>query len=82
MKQPEDNMTLDMHDPGAVITCDNPKPNSKPTYRYFIKTEGGATLAWSGLTQREAKMMHKLMDKHNPLQSNVNVLRHGWEEVQ
>jgi hypothetical protein len=85
MKQPEDNMTLDMHDPvqeaapGAVITPDN--PNSKPTYRFFINTERGATLAWSGLTLREAKAMNKLMDKHNPLQSNVNVLRHGWEEV-
>lgn len=76
MKQPEDKYTVDMH--GEVITLDN----SKPTYRFFIKTGEGATLAWSGLTQREAKLMHKLMDKFNPLQSNVDVIRCGWEEVQ
>ena len=58
------------------------QPDTKLTYRFYITTEGGATLAWSNLTLREAKAMNKLMEKQNPLQSNVNVLRFGWEEVQ
>jgi hypothetical protein len=71
MKQAIDTFTADMF--GV--------PETKPTYRFFITTEDGATIAWSNLTQREAKAMYKLMEKQNPLQSNVNVPRFGWEEV-
>ena len=72
MKQAEDKLTADMFG----------QPDTKPTYRFYITTENNETLAWSNLTLREAKAMNKLMDKFNPLQSNVNVLRFGWEEVQ
>jgi hypothetical protein len=71
MKQAIDKYTADMF--GV--------PETKPTYRFYIETEDGICIAWSHLTMREAKVMHKLMDKHNPLQSNVNVTRCGWEEV-
>jgi hypothetical protein len=71
MKQAEDKFTADMF--GV--------PEAKPTYRFIIKIDSGATLAWSNLTLREAQAMNKLMNKHNPLQSSVNVSRFGWEEV-
>jgi hypothetical protein len=71
MKQAEDNKTIDMF--GV--------PEGKPTYRFYIETDDGVCIAWSHLTMREAKAMYKLMDKYNPLQSNVNVTRSGWEEV-
>jgi hypothetical protein len=71
MKQAEDKYTADMF--GV--------PEAKPTYRFFIKTDSGDCVAWSNLTLREAKAMHKLMDKQNPLQSSVNISRFGWEEV-
>lgn len=91
MKQAEDNKTIDMLDamykepqaPEVRKAMHNllMQPISKPTYRFFIKMENGATLAWSNLTLREAKAMNKLMNKHNTLQSSVNVSRFGWEEV-
>jgi hypothetical protein len=91
MKQAEDNKTIDMLD----IMCKEPQapevrravyalvlePIVKPTYRFYIETDDGVCIAWSNLTQREAKAMYKLMEKQNPLQSNVNVTRSGWEEV-
>jgi len=72
MKQAEDKLTADMFG----------QPDTKPTYRFPVTIRGGATLAWSNLTLREAKAMDKLMDKFNPLQSNVHYRRYGWEEVQ
>jgi hypothetical protein len=94
MKQAEDNKTIDMLDAMckqpqalevrravyALVMEPIAKP-TKPTYRFIIKTDSGATLAWSNLTLREAQAMNKLMNKHNPLQSSVNVSRFGWEEV-
>jgi len=68
MKQADDTKTIDMFD-------------TKPTYRFYITTEGGATLAWSNLTLRQAEAMNKLMSKFNPLQSNVHYRRYGWEET-
>ena len=70
MKQIEDQFTADMFG----------KPEGKPTYRFFINA-GDTTIAWSNLTRREAMAIHKLMAKQNPLQSNVDVTRFGWEEL-
>jgi hypothetical protein len=91
MKQAEDNKTIDMLDamykePQApevrrAVYALVLEPIVKPTYRFYIETENNETLAWSNLTLREAKAMNKLMNKHNTLQSSVNVSRFGWEEV-
>ena len=94
MKQAIDTFTIDMLDAMckepqapevrravyALVMEPIAKP-TKSTYRFFIKMENGATLAWSHLTLREAQAMNKLMNKHNTLQSSVNVSRFGWEEV-
>ena len=72
MKQAEDKLTADMFG----------QPDTKPTYRFYITTENNETLAWSNLTLRQAEVMNKLMDKFNPLQSNVHYRKYGWEEVQ
>ena len=71
MKQAIDTFTADMFG----------EPKTKETYRFYIETDDGVCIAWSHLTLREAKVMHKLMDKYNILQSNVNVTRTGWELV-
>lgn len=71
MKQAIDTFTADMFG----------EPETKPTYRFYIETDKGDCIAWSRLTLREAKAMHKLMDKYNILQSNVTATDFGWELV-
>jgi hypothetical protein len=71
MKQPEDNLTIDMH--GAVITPDNSKPDR---YRFYVETESDE-IVWDNLTLKQARDMRAWTDKAQP----SNVKSFGWELI-
>ncbi len=74
MKQPEDNLTIDMH--GAVITPDNSPPAKSDRYTFYIETEADE-IVWRGLTLKQARDMKAWTDKVQP----HNVKTYGWELI-
>lgn len=76
MKQIEDTYTMDMH--GEVITPDNQTAqNAKTYYRFYIETESGESLWWTGLSRKQARDMYAYTSAHQP----SNAVRYGWEEM-
>jgi hypothetical protein len=74
MKQPEDNLTIDMHGDTQVITPDNSKPTR---FRFYVKSHDGLTTEWTGLSKKQARDMYAYTNAHQP----SNVVACGWEEL-
>lgn len=81
MKQPEDNLTIDML--GEPLTTQGATPQATPSnpnkfcFRFYIRTLDGAVTEWTGLTAKRAKDMYAYTAQSQP----SNVSSFGWEEL-
>ena len=78
MKQPEDNLTIDML--GEPLTTQGATPQAAPgkfKCRFYITTRDGVTTEWRGLTKHRARQMHAYTEQSQPW----NVTAFGWEEL-
>jgi predicted mannosyl-3-phosphoglycerate phosphatase (HAD superfamily) len=52
--------------------------SDKFKYRFYIRTNDGATTEWTGLTRKRARDMHAYTEQSQP----SNVTAFGWELTQ
>jgi predicted mannosyl-3-phosphoglycerate phosphatase (HAD superfamily) len=88
MKQDIDTFTLELPGLGNPLTNhreafqelhnDMNAISDKFKYRFYIRTNDGATTEWTGLTRKRARDMHAYTEQSQP----SNVTAFGWELTQ